>query len=169
MKDLLVTFFSLLALNSFAQTTYESKDKVYSFVMPDKYTSQASSHVRNEFIFVNKQDTTSLVVNVNEATMTKENLVAFKKTSNKDVENSFFSIIDSAKITKRGELKTYPDKTIYFHLSHKAKTEAENDYMLSYIFNHKGKEINFIFRTKARRLSNVSEEIDNIVNSVKLL
>ena len=42
--------------------------------MPDEYESQSSNHIRNEFVFVNKVDTTSLVVNVNERSFDKSGL-----------------------------------------------------------------------------------------------
>lgn len=169
MKDLLVILLSVIGLNSYSQKTYTNKDSTYSFVIPEGYTAQPSSHIRNEFVFTNKEDTTSLVVNINESGMTKKNIIAFKKTRDSDVELSFFSVLSNPKIAKRGELNTYPEQTIYFHVNHSVKVEIENDYMMTYLFYHKGKEINFIFRTKARRLPNVSEGIDAIVNSVKLL
>jgi signal peptidase I len=168
-KLFLYPIFILFSLNVFAQTKFESKTKIYSFDMPDEYSNQASNHVRNEFVFVNKSDTTSLVVNVNDRNYDKNGLISFKKATNADVEKNYFNVLTNPQIINRGDLNTYKDKTIYFHVRHKANSSIENDFMLTYIFYNKGKEINFIFRTKERRLDKVLPAIEKIVNSVILL
>ena len=137
--------------------------------MPNSYESKESNHERNEFIFVNKTDTTSLVVNVNDVVFNKNEIQSFKKASNAEVEINYFKILKDPKIIARGELTIYPEQSIFFHVRHSANTEKENDFMLTYLFYNKGKEINFIFRTKERRLAKVLTEIEKIVNSVKLL
>ena len=169
MKQILLLNFLLLSLTSYSQVEFENKTKVYSFTMPVQYENQASQQLRNEFVFVNKADTTSLVVNVNERLYSKKELQSFKEASNSDVESRYFNVLQNPKIIDRGELSTYKDHTIFFHVSHSVQTEKENDYMLTYLFYNKGKEINFIFRTKGRRLEKVLPEIIKIVNSVKLL
>ena len=136
--------------------------------MPDEYKSQSSNHIRNEFVFVNKLDTTSLVVNVNEQSFDKNGLQSFKKATNADVEKNYFNVLESPKIITKGDLSTYKDRTIFFHVRHTAASSLENDFMLTFLFYNKGKEINFIFRTKERRLDKVLPAIQNLVNSVVL-
>ena len=167
-KQLLFWTFMLTCVSSYSQTKFESKFKTYSFSMPEEYQSQSSNHLRNEFVFVNKVDTTSLVVNVNERPFDKNSLQSFKNATNADVEKNYFNVLQSPKITTSGDLSTYKDRTIFFHVRHKASVTEENDYMLTYLFYNKGKEINFIFRTKERRLDKVLPTIEKIVNSVLL-
>jgi hypothetical protein len=167
-RQVLILAFLLASVSSYCQTKFESKSRVYSFTMPDEYESQSSNHIRNEFVFVNKGDTTSLVVNVNERPFDKNGLQSFKNASNADVEKNYFNVLQSPKIITRGDLTTYKDKTIFFHVRHTASSALENDYMLTYLFYNKGKEINFIFRTKERRLDRVLPAIQNIISSVQL-
>jgi len=101
--------------------------------------------------------------------MTKANLDAFKKASDGEVEAKLFATIKNPKIVKRGEISNYKDQSTYFHVTHTVAIEAENNYMITYLFYHKDKEINFIFRTKERRMGKVSQEVEEIVNSIKLL
>ena len=159
----------LISTSLYAQTKFENKSKIYGFTMPDEYESQTSNHVRNEFVFANKVDTTSLVVNVNDRPFDKDALKAFKKASNSDVEKNYFSVLQGPKIITRGDLATYKDRTIFFHVRHQVSSPSENDLMLTYLFYNKGKEINFIFRTKERRLEKVLPALEKIVNSVVLL
>jgi mRNA-degrading endonuclease YafQ of YafQ-DinJ toxin-antitoxin module len=169
MKQPTLLYFLLLASNSFSQTHYQDKIGTYSFEMPDTYKKQKSAHEVNEFVFTNNIDTTSLVINIAISIETKEGIIDFKKATNKEVETNYFKILKNPKIVNRGELDTYKDQSIYFHLQHTASAKLENDFMLIYIFFHKGKEINFIFRTKERRLEKIMEDINTIVNSVKLI
>ncbi len=169
MKFLVLVCCSFLAISSYSQKVFDSKSGIYNFKISDKFISQLSNNERNEFVFTDKDDTTSLVVNVNDRPVSKSNLSAFKKASNTDIEKKYFVTLKNPQILKRGELDTYPDQTIFFHLTHSVSSEKENDYMMTYIFYHKGKEINFIFRTKERRLANIFSDIETIVNSVKLL
>ena len=169
MKILALFSLVFLTLQTSSQTLYKNKSGLYSFEISDKFTNQASNHERNEFIFTDKADTTSLIVNVNERLMNKINLDAFKKASNQDVEINYFNILSNPKILKRGQLNNYPNQSIFFHVTHDVKIEKENNYMMTYLFYHKGKEINFIFRTKQRRRETLFADIDKIVNSVKLL
>jgi hypothetical protein len=154
---------------SIAQQEYVNTTKTYSFKMPENYQPQKSNHARNEFVFVNRKDTTSLVINVNSNKMTTENVLAFKKAPDAEVEKVFFASIPTPKIVKRGEVESYPTQSVYFHVSHGVKVELENDYMMTYLFYHKGQEINFIFRSKERRLVTILPQIEQIINSVKLL
>jgi hypothetical protein len=168
-RQFLLWTFLLISVSSYSQTKFESKSKIYSFTMPDEYESQSSNHIRNEFVFVNKVDTTSLVVNVNERSFDKSGLQSFKNATSSDVEKNYFNVLESPKIITRGELSTYKDRTIFFHVRHTASSSLENDFMLTYLFYNKGKEINFIFRTKERRLDKVLPAIQKIVNSVLLI
>jgi len=168
-RHLFISVFLLVTTNLISQTKYENKSKEYSFKIPNEYESQSSNHVRNEFVFVNKKDTTSLVINVNERPYNKESLQSFKEETNSDVEKNYFGVLQNPKIIQRGDLSTYKDKTIFFHVRHMVSSSLENDYMLTYLFYNKGKEINFIFRTKERRLDKVLPAIQGIVNSVLLL
>ncbi len=169
MKYIIFCYLVFLTSVSYCQKVYESKSGIYSFTATDKFSPQASNNERNQFVFIDKDDTTSLVVNVNDKDVNQVNLPAFKKASNNDIEKSYFSVIKNPKILKRGELITYPNQTIFFHVTHTVNVEKENDYMMTYLFYHKGKEINFIFRTKERRLNSVLSDIETIINSVKLL
>lgn len=129
----------LLSANSYCQSKFESKSKIYSFIMPNDYTNQPSNQVRNKFIFINKSDTTSLVVNVNEKPFDQDGLKSFKQASNSDVEKNYFAVLQNPKIIARGELDSYKDKTIFFHVRHETVSPLENDLMLTYLFYNKGK------------------------------
>lgn len=169
MRYSLLFCFSFLVTVSFSQNSFQNKTGIYSFKTTAKFTQQASANERNECIFTDREDTTSLVVNVNDRATTAAEIAAFKKASNSEVEDSYFKVLKEPKIVSRGELSTYPGKTVFFHVQHAANSEKGNKFMMSYIFYHKGKAINFIFRTKERRLAVVQAEIDSIVNSVILL
>jgi len=160
---------TLLSTTLRAQKEYISSTKMSSFNVPASYQTQKSNHVRNEFVFVSRADTTSLVINVNTNKMTTDNIVAFKKASNSEIEKVYFVSIQKPKIVKRGEVSSYPQQSAYFHVTHGVGNDVENDYMMTYLFYHKGQEINFIFRSKARRLPGVLPQIEEIINSVKLL
>ncbi|HMI77996.1 MAG TPA: hypothetical protein VK484_04345 [Ferruginibacter sp.] len=116
MKQIILVGFLFLGLNTYSQTQYQSKSGIYSFEMPDSYKKQISAHERNEFVFTNIADTTSLVVNVNIIAQTKENITAFKKATNSQVESIYFKVLKDPKIVKRGDLLTYKDQSIYFHV-----------------------------------------------------
>ncbi len=167
-KQILLSAGIFLAFTTQSQTKFESSSGIYSFTMPDTYKNEKSNHQRNEFVFVNKSDTTSLVVNVNDRILDKNSLRAFKAASNNDIEKNYFKVLQEPKIITRGDLAGNKDKTIFFHVRHQVSSTAENDLMLTYLFYNKGKEINFIFRTKEHRLDKVLPEINNIVNSVNL-
>lgn len=169
MRYTLLLCLSFLAAVSFSQNSFQNKSGIYSFKTTGKFTQQASANERNEFIFTDREDTTSLVVNVNDRTFTAADIAALKKASNSEMESGYFKVLKEPKIIKRGELSTYPGQSVFFHVQHGTASEKENNFMMTYIFYHKGKEINFIFRTKERRLAVVQAEIDSIVNSVSLL
>lgn len=169
MKSILFISLLLVFTNAFSQKLYKSKSEIYSFEMPPSYQEKPSNHERNEFIFVNNGDTTSLVVNVNDQVIDENYLKGFRKASNEMVEQNFYRTISNPKIVKRGDMVGDQQQSIYFHVTHATTKEAENNYMMNYLFFHKGKEINFIFRTKQRRLDKVLPEVDAIVKSVKLL
>jgi len=168
-KQVFFLTFILVSVSSYSQINFESKSKVYSFTIPNEYESQSSNHARNEFVFLNKGDTTSLVVNVNERPFDRNGYQSFKNATNTDVEKNYFTALKNPQIITRGDLNTYKDKTIFFHVRHTTASSLENDFMLTYLFYNKGKEINFIFRTKERRLEKVLPVIDKIVESVVLL
>jgi hypothetical protein len=167
-KQFLIWAFLLASFSSYSQARFESKSQIYSFTMPDEYKSQPSNHLKNEFIFVNKSDTTSLVVNVNERPFDKNGLQSFKEATNNEIEQNYFTALQNPKIITRGDLSTYKDQTIFFHVRHTVSSSLENDFMLTYLFYNKGKEINFIFRTKEKRIDKVLTTIQNIINSVIL-
>jgi hypothetical protein len=159
----------LLPVLCLAQQEYMSPSKIYSFKIPAGYKSQPSNHERNEFVFVSPSDTTSLVINVNSRVMDEKNLRSFKKATNAEIESRYFVTVTNPKIIKRGDIDTYQSQSIYFHITHATGSDLENDYMMTYLFFHKGKEINFIFRTKAYRLPSIMKKVEEIVHSVKLL
>ena len=114
------------------------------------------------------QATSKLQVKENNMNIFNEELEQFCRLYNLPIQH-LGKILKDPKIIARGELTIYPEQSIFFHVRHSANTEKENDFMLTYLFYNKGKEINFIFRTKERRLAKVLTEIEKIVNSVKLL
>jgi hypothetical protein len=163
----ILTYF--VALASFAQTKHTDTSKTVSFVIPTPYQSQYLKEIKSDFIFVNNIDTTSLVVAIKFKVMDKDALLNFKNNTNEAIERSYFIRLKNPKIVTRGEVAKYKDKSIYFFIKQTITAPAENEYMLSYLFYHKGKEINFIFRTKERRLKKVMPKIQAIINSLKFL
>lgn len=152
-----------------SQHVYTSPTGLYRYTLPAVYLPAAGTSSAYETAFINPADSSTLVCMVKSTNLTPEGVAAFKQAADTTIEKQFFTYVKNPHIRQRGEVARYAAQSVYFYLRHTVSSATGNDYIMHYLFYHRGQEISFIFRTREERLARLQPIVDAVIQSVELL